>query len=149
MNLQNFLKNIEPPDDMPEEARRGPCEDCGGDGVERMLGRRFLCDECCDSGELAETEIVVEYDTTACDTHVVRIPADAAIRSITRRGISLFGRTRVVGLRRNDPFKGLWRTTDRGRLDAIRLGVPGNAAGALVRAALMPLYPVLSNPLAA
>lgn len=129
------------PDNMPDKARRGPCEECGGSGVERMFGRRFLCDGCCETlaTEDRRSVVVLEWADTDNQTYVVRVSADKALESIGTRGMCMLGHDETMA---NDPFGEFWDAEDRGVVDTIGLGLPTNSAGMLVKTAWEMLFAV-------
>ena len=136
--------------DMPEVARRGPCEGekCVAEGVERMFSRQFLCDDCCDKESKAEWEaaqVTVQYSDTDGETHIITgLPADAAVESIGYRGCALAGDVKVLD---NDPLAELWKVTDEGKLTGIVVGVsPGGSCGEFVKFSFSTLYPVSDIP---
>ena len=140
------IEDIDIPDDMPAVARRGPCmgDECVAEGVERMFSRRFLCDACCGKEGKANregTKVVVEYDDTADETHIITgLSSDAVLESIGHRGCALAGDVKVLD---NDPLAGLWAATDEGRLDAVRIGVSPGPCGEFVRFSFSTLYPIV------
>ena len=132
------------PDDMPDEAQRGPCEECGGDGVERMFGRRrFLCDECCEAlaTEGERSVVVLEWTDTDGETHIIRVAADAALESVGTRGLCAFGYDDDATME-NDPFGEFWDAVDRGVVCTIGLGFPTNGPGALFKTVWNMLFAV-------
>lgn len=137
--MNHFSDDI--PDDMPDEALRGPCEDCGGGGVERMFGRRFLCDECCEALATEDERSVVVLEWADNEgTHVVRVSADDALASIGTRGMCVLGHDETMMA--DDPFGEFWDAVDRGAVDTIKLGFPTNGAGVLVKTAWDMLFAV-------
>lgn len=115
-----------------DDNRRGPCEECGGGGVERLFGGRFLCDDCCEAlaTEDERSVIIIEWTETDGETYVVRMPAAIAHESIGFRGLRAMGYDQEA--MEDDPFGEFWDAVDRNAVARFAIGVPPNDSGRLV-----------------